>query len=235
MRTCLACTVALLPALVAAGCGNSAGSIIDSHRPAYATLRQKLARLAEKLPAERGAADRSPAEPLAPQLVLTTDKVAGNAEAVMLESLTSDDPRPEFDLNLSDNLTAALYWTGEKGRASGGDPDHVQRTLRTGLALRYLVVHRVAELELPEGVSDREYRPGHVVVEGFVFDLQSEELLAQYVARAQTDDKVEASVREDEKDSEALTRFARSSLWKNCRQQVRQKLEQVVGGKATIE
>jgi len=232
MRIPLLCCLALL----AAGCGPSPGDVVDSHRPAYAALKQKLARLAAKLPAERQTADQPPAKPLAPPLVLATEKVAGNAEAVMAESLTSDDARPEFDLHLSPHLTSALFWTRADDTAPAeGDVKFMQRTLQSGLDLKYLVVHRVAELKLPEGVSDREYRPGHVVVEGFVFDLASEELLASYVVQAETDDKVQAEVLPDEKDSEALARFARSTMYENCRRHIREKLAGVVGGKAEME
>ena len=225
----------LVGAALAAGCGPSATAVIDRYRPDYAALKQKLARLAEKLPAERVTADQPPAVPLDLPLVLTTEKNAGNAEAVMVENLTSDDARPEFDLHLSRDLTAALYWTREGNRVDGGDPVFVEKALRSGLDLKYLIVHRVAELKLPEAVSDREYRPGQAVIEGFVFDLAKDEIVARYVCRAETAEKVEATVVEGEKDEEALVRFARSTLYENCRQQVRRKLEQVAGGKAEIE
>jgi hypothetical protein len=180
-------------------------------------------------------ADQAPAQPLSPPLVLATDKAAGNAEAVMVENLTSDDARPGFDLLLSRDLTSALYWTRDGHDASTGDPAFVERALQAGLDLKYLVVHRIAELKLPEAVNDREYRPGHAVVEGFVFDLASEEVVARYVVRGETASMVEASVLEGEKDEEALVRFARSTLYTDCRRQVRAKLEQVVGGKAEVE
>lgn len=222
--------------LLAAGCGPSPGDVVDSHRPAYAALKEKLRRLAAKLPAERLVEDQPPEKPFAPLLVLATEKVPGNAEAVMLDSLTSDDADPDFDLHLSPRLTTALFWTGDGQRDHArGDVKFMSNTLQSGLDLKYLVVHRVAELTLPEGVNDREYRPGHVVVEGFVFDLASEELLARYLIEVETDDKVQAEVLPDEKDSEALTRFARSTLYVNCRKAIREKLEGVVGGQAEIE
>jgi hypothetical protein len=217
------------------GCGPSADDIVNRHRPAYAALKAKLAKLADKLPAGRIMADQPPVRPFDPQLVLSTDDATGNAEAVMVEHLTSDDARPEFDLNLSSDLTAALAWTAEGRSIGGGDPAFMDATLTRGLNLRYLVVHRIADLKLPEAVTDREYRPGSVVVEGFVFDLGSEELVASYTATATTDDRVEATVLPDEKDAEALVRFARSTLWSNCRKAIAQKLQSVVGGSATID
>jgi hypothetical protein len=220
---------------VLSGCGPSADGIVEKHRPAYVALKAKLTKLADKLPAGRMTADQPPMQPLDPQLMLSTDAAAGNAEAVMVENLTSDDPRPEFDLNLSSDLTAALAWTAEGRSNSTGDAEFMEATLTRGLNLRYLVVHRIADLALPEAVTDREYRPGSVVVEGFVFDLASEELLASYVVTATTDDKVEATVLPDEKDAEALVRFARSSMWTNCRKQIAAKLQSVVGATAMIE
>jgi hypothetical protein len=221
--------------MLLAGCGPSGDEVVNSHRPAYVALKAKLRRLADKFPAGPLTGDQPPAKPLDPQLVLSTDKTPGNAEAVMVEHLTSDDARPEFDLSLGSDLTAALAWTAEGRSTSTADPAFMEGTLKRGVNLKYLVVHRIADLKLPKAVTDREYRPGNVTVEGFVFDLASEELLASYVVSATTDDKVEAMVRPDEKDAEALARFARSSLWTNCRRAIAEKLQSVVGAKAQID
>jgi hypothetical protein len=218
-------------ACVLSGCGQSADDIVDKHRPAYVALKAKLKRLADKLPTGPLTGDQPPATPLDPQLLLSSDNNPGNAEAVMIEHLAGDDARPEFDLNLSSDLTAALAWTAEGRSTHTGDPAFMEATLKRGVNLKYLVVHRIADLKLPEVVTDREYRPGSVTAEGFVFDLVSEELLASYVVRATTDDKVEAMVRPDEKDADALVRYARSTLWSNCRKQIAEKLRALVVAK----
>jgi hypothetical protein len=218
-----------------AGCGPSADDVIEEYQGEYRSLKAKLRTLAESLPQGRLTRDQPPLAPLVPPLVLSTDAADGNAEAIMVDHLTSDDPRPEFDLLLSPDLTAALDWTREGRKDNRGDPTQLDATLRSCLELDYLVVHRIAELKLPEAVNDREYRPGSVTVEGFVFRLASGELLASYVITATADDKVEATVLPDEKDAEALVRFARSTLWKNCRKAIAQKLQTVVGGTATID
>lgn len=226
-----------LAVFASCGCGPSPATVVARHRPSIDAIRAKLKQIADKVP--QGVSDQAAAKPLDPPLVMIhegEEADRSNTEVMMFEEVVDEYAEPDFDLRLSNDLTACLFWTRpDAEHASRGDGKFMQKSLEQASAARYLVVHRVVRLELPKVVRDNLYTPGRIAVEGSVFDLQTEELLATYTIDATAKDNVHATSRDGESMAEAIERFAKSSLWSAVRDQAAEKLARVTNGTVQFE
>ena len=107
--------------------------------------------------------------------------------------------------------------------------------MKSATAIDYLVVHRLAELTLPEAVDKNSFTLGHATVEGFVVRLSDESIVASYVVHATMPSEVDYEYREGEDAAERLAAFARSALWSDARSQIQAKLAAATGGAVTID
>lgn len=231
--------VALVPLVVIllAGCRETHKEIVQPYLSDYQQMREKLKRIAESIPPPGTTVDSKP-QTLDPPLKLLNEETGDNAEALMFEQVT--DPEVinlPFDVLLSDNLLVSLNWTSDERKDddySGGDPEFMRRTLEAGRTLRYLVVHRVLDLTLPEAVGPQSFKPGTVTLEGYVVDLEDEQIVATYVLTAKTPANVRFVYKEGDSPEERLQAFAKSEVFTDARRQIAKKLEQVTGGTVQI-
>jgi len=186
----------LLPAslaVLAGGCSKTHKEIVEPYLSDYQEIRQKLKDIADLLPPSGTTTDSEP-QTLDPPFKLLHKETGDNAEALMLEQLTYPEVgNLPFDVRLSDNLLVSLNWTSDERKDNddrGADAEFMKRTLEAGRSLRYLVVHRVLDIKLPEAVGPEEFTAGSVMLEGFVVDLKNEKIVANYVVAAKTPDRV---------------------------------------------
>lgn len=215
--------------VVAVGCGPTAEQVVSRHRPAMLVLKAKLERLSAQLPPPGGFSQRS--AKLEPPLVLIEDNPASNCQSLMAAELQGKEAK--FDLLLNNHLSTALYWT-ENPPSSGGDAAFMEKTFSAALAARYLVVHRVEESQLPTAVSGETFVGGDVPIEGFVFDLESEQLVAAYQFVARPAEAVDYQVRSNESETERLEAGARSTVWTDARKKLAAKLAETTVGTVVI-
>lgn len=220
------------------GCGQKHKEIVEPYVSDYTQIRAKLKRIAELIPPPGSTLDSEP-QTLDPPFKLLDEETGDNAEALMFEQL--NDPEIKnlpFDLLLSDNLLVSLNWTSDERKdddSKGGDADFMRSTMAAGRQLRYLVVHRVVKLTLPEAVGPQEFTPGSVTLEGFVVDLKDEKVVATYVVTAETPANVKFVYKEGDSPNDRLQAFAKSEVFTDARSQIAKKLEQVTGGDVRID
>lgn len=214
--------------IAAAGCGPTAEQVVAKHSPAMLAFKTKLERISAQLPPPGGVSPQTAI--LAPPLVLAVGDPANNCESLMAPELAGE--KSAFDLLLNNNLSTALYWA--ENPPSGGNPAFMEQTFSAALQARYLVVHRVDEAKLPKAVSGETFVGGDVPVEGFVFDLESEKLVAAYQFVARPADAVDYEVRKNESETERLEAGARSTVWTDARTKLAAKLAETTGGRVEI-
>lgn len=238
-RTLAAVVGCVLLSLAIASCSRSHQEVVAPHLAAMDTLRTKLSRIAASLPASGTVIERVADAPLVPAFVFAnTPSSTTNADVLHFEQLTETAIANEFDLNLSANLNYALSWTGVAQRnnpESFGDGALIEKTLVATRDLEYLVIHRLAELNLPKAIDKNSFTSGTATVEGFVVRLSDETITATYVIRASMPAQVEYQYREGSDPEQGLAKFARSALWSDARSQVQTKLASATGGLVTID
>lgn len=244
MRPChsfsnIGLTVLLVsPIVLVVGCGKAHKEIVAPYVSDYDRMRAKLKRVAKLLPPPATTTDSEPQE-LDPPFKLLHKETGDNAEALMIEQLTDPEAKNlPFDVMLSDNLLVSLNWTSDERKDDdyrGADAEFMKRTLEAGRSLRYLVVHRVLDIKLPEAVGPEEFTAGSVTLEGFVVDLKDEKIVANYVVTAKTPANVEFVFKEGESREARLQAFAKSEIFTDARRQIAKKLEQVTGGTVRID
>lgn len=212
------------------GCGTSSHELVDRYRPGCQRLRARLARIAEQLPTA-GTVQEQRAVGLSPPLVFVAHDPATNCDGVMASQLTGDEPG-QLDLMLGGDVVTALYWAEHPPER--GDPELMRRTFESALRVRYLVVHRVDERQLPKAVDSEAFTGGPVMIEGMVFDLESGAVVASYVVEASPDETVYYETREGESASMRLEAGAKSTVWSSARQVIESRLAACTGGSVSL-
>lgn len=223
--------------VVIAGCGPSPNDLIESHRADMSGLRERLSALAKELPPPGSVQDSPITTPLQPPFMLKIDDPSSNAAALMSEQLTDNDAHPSLELHLDNSLLAALFWTSPEREGhdySDGSYDTMQSTLESARQLKYLVVHRVIDVVLPRAVGPQQFLPGHAVIEGMVYELETQQLLGSYRFQVESDRRVEYVARSDQTQEERLEAFAKSELYEKAREQVQLRLQELTGGQISI-
>lgn len=218
----------LLLFVSAVGCGPTAEQVVAKHSPAMLALKAKLERISAQLPPTGGFTERSAV--LAPPLALMEGKVS-NCQSLMAPELVGK--QGALNLLLNSDLSTALYWA-ENPPSSDGDAAFMEQTFSAALDARYLLVHRAEESKLPQGFSGESFIGGDVLIEGFVFELESEKLVAAYQFVARPADAVDYEVRKNESETERLEAGARSTVWTDARKKIAAKLAETTGGTVWI-
>ena len=129
-------------------------------------------------------ADTGQTAKLSPAPVYAEDG-SGNTEFIAVEHLTDIDARLPFDTGLSGSLQTALAWTNpanvdDPSSRRDATPD-VEATLKQAQTKRYLVVLRSART--PVSADRNSYGGGDALVDAFVVDLKSKQVVASVSAR----------------------------------------------------
>ena len=163
----------------------STREVVDDYRPRYDQLRDKLVRIAAKLPPP-GVADRTHDHlSLDPVPVFTMGEIS-NTEFMMEEALLDPEVFASFWVGHYGDMKTALAWTapdrfGNNNRAKPG----YYETLDAGLEITYLIVHRVLGLEGTEPITSENFDRRALIAEGFLIDLRTEEILESWWLRAE--------------------------------------------------
>jgi hypothetical protein len=235
----------LLLATTLAGCKEKTTEALEHLRPDFSAKRTQLASLAAKMPAP-GTVSRSTL-PGALSPPITRDAKGGgpiNTEIVMAAQLTDPDVKlhsPEqIDLLMGEELLTCLMWTGPKNPMAsstleGRDGDSLEKGCRAALAYRYVVALRPASYTRPVAVDERNYTPGGLVLEGFLFDLSTSALVGSFRVTATSADRVSYSARKNDNKEERLESFAYSTLWESAIDGVAKALAPLASGPVTTK
>ncbi|MEZ6018032.1 MAG: hypothetical protein R3F49_23205 [Planctomycetota bacterium] len=230
--------LASLGLLLSTACSESHAKIVAPYVAELDALRGRLAVLAALLPPP-GSVHDSAARVLEPALRLDTEERGGNAEAVMFEQLA--DPEVDelpLDLHLARSLTTALAWTSVGRREdgnTGGDAGFMRELLESARSLRYVIVHRVVAKEYPVALDRKNFKGGWAEVEGVVFDLTDDSIVATYAFRAMSPPDVEFMAKGEDDRLAAMERFAWSGVYEAAREAAATKLRELTGATVRIE
>lgn len=229
-------TAAALPIVLACltGCGPSPADLIEDYRAGYGKRREQLKQFAARMPAKGSVRANELPKPLDPPLVLKRQSDDSNTECLMVEELTDPKARPQFNVKLNSNLTTARFWMTKTSHGSG-DADHMEQTLRRGLDARYLLVHRVAEITLPKPLGKKLFAPGRAVIENFLFDVKSGEIVGRFRVVAETSDQVRYAYKPSQSAEERLRSFARSTMWSDARRKIAATLKDLTNGTVEVD
>jgi hypothetical protein len=225
-RTGLVLPIAALIALVACSGGETVQQFIDRYRPAMESYQQRLAAIHASIPQTRPALEAKLDPP--PSYM----KESGNVEILAMEQLLDPYVRPTFDLMLSRDLLRCLSWTGSQSkllaevRRKRDASFHEQ--FDRALANRYLVVIRSRGMGVE--VTGETYQGGWGEVEAFVFDLETDTLVATTYVSASPDTVVQFQVREGEDAASRGRSAVHSSTWVKLRSTLTENLAAVTGG-----
>jgi hypothetical protein len=124
--------------------------------------------------------------------------------------------------------------------SSGGDFEDTdgkfEQSIRTGLALRYLIVYRVAELIRPTKVAGKggadAYTPGALKLEVFLVDLKTDEVVASFPVESKTPEEIKFAdyYSKYEKVSDNLVSAAVASMEAEALPKVAATLAKTTGG-----
>ncbi len=223
----------LLLLLLVIGCGPTPQQVASEYQAPMDQLRQKLARLAEKMPP--GVGDQAVSAALDPPLLLVDDDANSNAQAMMFEHLSDAAANLDLDLLIDNELKPCLRWTSDLPPGSTGDVNFMRKSFEQATRARYLVVHRTLSYVPAKARDEENFTPARARVQGVVFDLETEAVLATYVVQAMSAEKVEYVYREGESRAEGIERFADSSVWSATRAAAAEKLANVTGGSVQFD
>lgn len=228
-----------------ASCGPTNQEVISSFKDGFDAKRKQFTELAAKLPAPGNVAESGCQAPLDPLPVYDVKAGTFNTEIVMAKQLLDPDVRLErtrdFDINLSDALLRGMMWTGPNNPMSESARDNtavetLKPELENALAYRYLVVNQPVSYTAPQAVDEKSFIQGTADVEGFLFDLQSGQLLCSFRYMAKTADTVHYEYKKDSDNPlERAEAFAYSTLWSSAREDAARILTQVTKGTFVLE
>ena len=250
-------SVALSFGLTLAACNRPSTShstsfkdVQEKYRGEYADLGRRYAAIASKLPPAGSIkkdsapvtldpkpfyADQKPKEPSA-------DLSAINTGILSVEELLNPATVPEIRLIPAGVITyprSGLALVRDNNSSAGNFEDtdgKFERSMRTGLALRYLIVYRVAELIRPTKVAGKggadAYTPGALKLEVFLVDLKTDEVVASFPVESKTADEIKFTdyYSKYEKVSDNLVRAAVASMEKEVLPKVAATLAKTSGG-----
>lgn len=218
------------------GCGAKVSDVLKKYEGDFKKKREQLQTIARGLPPK---ATEKPCAGLNPPLQFNENTKQYNAEMLMSEQLADPDVTPAFDLRLNGDLLTALRWTGPKNPLSpsvlSNRGDDMEKSLKSALDYRYLVVNRVTDLKNPSALNEQTYTPGHVTFDVFVINLANNETVCSFTLQAQSAASTSYSYKSGESKQEQLEKFAHSSMWEDARQKLVAKLKQATGGDIEIK
>ena len=210
---CLA--AALCFGLVLAGCNRSSSphattfkDVQEKYRGEYAALSSRYAAIASKLPPAGSVKQASAPVTLDPKPLYADQKSkqqgvdlsAVNTGILSAEELLNPSTVPEIRLIPAGVITypRSSFALVKESNSSGSDFEDTdgkfEQSLKTGLALRYLIVYRVADLIRPTKVAGKggqdAYTPGVLKLDVFLVDLKTDEVVASFPIETKTADEI---------------------------------------------
>lgn len=229
--------------LILSGCGPTNEEIINQFKPQFAELRTELQAVAAALP--ESASEQPAAQPLnpAPDYKEGTYGEVRNTDIVMYDHLLDPDldlGDNQLDLTLSNYVIMYLKMTGPKSTWSPSTlkkraPEGRAEEFEQALQVRYLGVARVVKYEPPVAVSKDSFSGGYTEVDGFLVDMETQQVLCSFSIAARPNELVSYKYKEGEDPVKALAEFAHSTLWENARQAFVKKMGEMCGGTFVIE
>jgi len=228
-RTLLVLLLAIV-ALFQGGCGKKISEVLKQYEGDFKKKREQLQSIARSLPSE---ATEKPCAGLQPPLQFNQKTGSFNTDMLMFEEVADPDATPEFDLLLSGDLLNAIRWTGPRNPLSssvlGNRGADMEKSLKSALDYRYLVINRVTDLKKPQPVNETTYTPGRVTVNVFVVDLRTSEVLCSFKVRAESAASTSYTYKKGESQAQRLADFANSTMWDDARKKVIARLKESGG------
>jgi hypothetical protein len=217
--------LALALALVA--CGTTNGDAIESLRPDYAAERARLASFVATLPPSASITATSFGA-FAPPLVWTdayATRGSSNAAFLTVGQLADPDtPRVDLgpDVMLDSELEVCLQWTGPHNPMAASalgtrNGDQLAADCRAALAVPYVVVLRPVTFQAPIATSPDTYQAGLLTTDVIVLDHATGRVIATARVQGRSGETVQYEYRPGSDPTEALGRFAYSTLWTSLR------------------
>jgi len=251
-------SAALCFGVTLAGCNRSSRphattfkAVQEKYRGEYAGLSRRYAAIANKLP-PAGSVKKASAPPvtLDPKPFYADQKPkeqgadlsAINTGILAAEELLNPSTVPEIRLIPAGVITyprSGLALVRESNSSGGNFEDtdgKFEQSIRSGLALRYLIVYRVAELIRPAKVVGKggadAYTPGELKLEVFLVDLKTDEVVASFPVESKTVEEIEFTdyYSKYEKESDNLVSAAVASMEAEALPKVAATLAKTTGG-----
>ena len=250
-------SAALSFGLTLAGCNKrspphatSFKDVQEKYRGEYADLSRRYAAIANKLPPAGSVNKASTPVTLEPKPFYADQKPkeqgldfsALNTGILSSEELRNPSTVPEIRLIPAGVITyprSSLALVADSN-SSGNDFEDTdgrfERSIKTGLALRYLIVYRVAELIRPTKVAGKggadAYTPGALKLEVFLVDLKTDEVVASFPVESRTADEIKFTdyYSDYKKESDNLVGAAVASMEKEALPKVAATLAKTSGG-----
>jgi hypothetical protein len=217
-------------------CGPKVSDVLSKYQGDFQKKREQFKAIAQALPPT--AADK-PCPAMNPPLKFNENTKTYNAEMLMYEQLLNPDAKPEFDMAPQGDLLNAVQWTGPNNplssRVLNNPGSDMEKSLKSALEYRYLVVNRVSDLKNPVAVDEKTYSPGRANLEAFIVDLSSNQVLCSFAFQAQSASTVSYSYKTGESQQERLAEFAHSTMWEDARKKLIAKLKQIPGADVELK
>jgi hypothetical protein len=225
--------------LALAGCGGQTNQqVIDQYKPQFTQLRADLRSLAETL--SDLSKEKRVVQPLDPRPVYTAGaKEIQNTDILMFEHLLDPDvdlrANNQLDLTLSNFLLQYLRWTGPKNPMAAsalkaGAPKERASEFEQALKIRYLGIAALLEYDPPVALSETAFTGGQAEILGFLVDKDSRTVLCAFRISASSNQEISYTYEEGDSKTQALERFAYSTLWSNARTAFVEKMSQMCDG-----
>ena len=250
-------SAALCFGLTLAGCNRSSPphattfkDVQEKYRGEYAELSRRYAAITNKLPPAGSVKKVSAPVTLDPKPFYADQKPkeqgadlsAINTGILGAEELLNPSTVPEIRLIPAGVITyprSGLALVKESNSSGGNFEDtdgKFEQSMRTGLALRYLIVYRIADLIRPTKVVGKggadAYTPGALKLEVFLVDLKTDEVVASFPVEAKTAEEIKFTdyYSKYEKTSDNLVSAAVASMEAEVLPKVAATLAKTTGG-----
>lgn len=253
----LCLSAALCFGLTLAGCNSPSAphatsfkDVQEKYRGEYSKLSKRYVAIADKLPPAGSVNKASAPVTLDPKPFYADQKPkeqgldlsALNTGILSAEELRNPFTVPEIRLIPAGVITyprSGLALVKESNSSGGNFADtdgKFEQSIKTGLALRYLIVYRVAGLVRPTKATGKggadAYTPGALKLEVFLVDLKTDEVVASFPVESKTAEEIKFTeyYSNYEKESDNLVRAAVASMEAEVLPKVATTLAKTTGG-----
>ncbi|MBN1891133.1 MAG: hypothetical protein JW850_24260 [Thermoflexales bacterium] len=223
------------------GGGETNQDLVTRFKPQYAEMRAKLQQVAEKIPERANGQKVTQSLSPQPQYTYGADTPA-NTDIMMYPHLIDPNENlhlDQLDMAWGSSLQRALQYTGEKSSLTttalkNKASESIQRTLEGGLQTRYLAVAKVLAYQPVTAVSKDSFKGGSAQVDGYLVDLESQQILCSFSVSARPQEHIDYKYKEGDNPTVALARWANSSLESNARAAFIEALNEFCGGNFSL-
>lgn len=221
------------------GCGPKISDVIKKYQADYQKKRDQFKEIANSLPAKGSVNGNTPCGSLSPALEFNKKTKQYNTEMVMYDELLDPDASPKNNLLVNSDMLVSMQWTGPKNPLSpsvlGNSGADMEKTLKSALNYRYLVVNRITNIREPVAVDEKTFTPGQMSMESFVVDLSNNKPLCSFTASAQSAPDVSYSYKTNQSKKDQLEKFAYSTMWEEARKKLVDNLIQTTKGDVQLD